>query len=74
MVLDHAGLLQLVHKGLVAFLKRADDVKLHTVAIRLLHPPCGGKQLVHALFVHDAPDKEEAHHPLLRVGLTGIIF
>ena len=49
-------------------------MKLHAVAVFLLHSLCGGKQLVHTLFAHDATHKKKPYRPLLRVGLIGIIF
>ena len=49
-------------------------MKLYLLTVLLLHPFGGGEQLVHALFMHHAPYKEEAHRPLLRVGLAGVVL
>ena len=48
-------------------------MELHVVAKFLLHSLCGGEQLVHTLFVHNATHKEKPYRPLLRVSLIWII-
>ena len=49
-------------------------MEFYAVSEFLLHPLCGGKQLVHALFMHDAAHKQEANRPRLRVGLVRIVL